>query len=162
MGGMDILTGPSPNKGGETQDGGEVQESDLALEFAGREFFSWCDANAIDHAEEDMDEDDRKDFERIKKRFCREIRAKRLVVDGSTLSYEISKFSVSAAGEKITVRRPTGKELMAMDGYKETQQMQKIQAFIAGICGKEKSFVARLDMHDYRFLQSIAVLFLSA
>jgi hypothetical protein len=133
-----------------------------ALEFAEREFNAWCDANEIDHSEEDLDEEDRKDFERIKKRFCREISEKRLVIDGTALIYEVSKFSVSAAGDKITIHRPGGKDLMSMDGHKETQQIQKMQALIASICGKEKSFVARLDMHDYRFLQGVAVLFLTA
>jgi hypothetical protein len=129
--------------------------------FAEREFRAWCGANDIDCAEEDMGEEDRAGFVKIKKRFCRAITEKRLVTDGVKLVYKVSSQSPQA-GEEITVRRPTGKDLIAMDGFKDTQQMQKMQAFIASVCGKERSFVARLDGRDYRFLQDAATLFLTA
>jgi hypothetical protein len=140
---------------------GAEDANDEGLDFAEREFRAWCENNDIDHAEEDMNEEDRADFVKIKKRFCSCLREKRLVTDGVKLAYKVSALS-TAAGEEIVIRRPTGKDLMAMDGYKETQQMQKMQSFIASICGKEKSFIARLDGKDYRFLQDIAALFLTA
>jgi hypothetical protein len=142
------------NEGAADEGGGE-------LDFAEREFRAWCEDNDIDCAEEDMDGETRSDFTRIKKRFCSCLREKRLVTDGVKLVYKVSALS-TAAGEEIVIRRPTGKDLMAMDGYKETQQMQKMQSFIASICGREKSFIARLDGKDYRFLQDIAALFLTA
>ena len=49
------------------------------ISFAEQEFVNWCDANGIDHAEEDMEEDDRKDFRKIKKRFAKAVDEKRLV-----------------------------------------------------------------------------------
>lgn len=130
--------------------------------FEEREFHAWCDANEVDCVEEDMDEDSRADFVKIKKRFCRVISEKRLVTDGIKLNYRVSELSPYSAGAEIVIHRPTGKDLIAMDGYKETQQMQKMQSFIASMCDREKSFIARLDTKDYRFLQDIAVLFLTA
>ena len=140
-------------------------ETELAVndgEFSEREFRAWCDANDIDCTEEDMDEDSREDFLKIKKRFCRAIREKRLITDGVKLNYKISELSTSCANTEIIIHRPTGKDLIAMDGYKDTQQMQKMQSFIASMCDREKSFITRLDAKDYRFLQDVAVLFLTA
>jgi hypothetical protein len=140
---------------------GEGAAGDEELDFAEREFRAWCETNDIDCAEEDMDEETRADFARIKKRFCSCLREKRLVTNGVKLAYKVSALS-TAAGEEIVIHRPTGKDLMAMDGWKETHQMQKMQSFIASICRREKSFIARLDGKDYRLLQDIAVLFLTA
>jgi hypothetical protein len=134
-------------------------DQDNGLSFAEQEFINWCEANDIDHAEEDMEEDDRKDFQKIKKRFIKAVNDKRLVVDGINIEYTLSRFSESA-GQKITISRPKGKDFIAMDGFKETQQMQKFQAFIASITKSEKSFIARLDMVDRQFLQDIGTLFL--
>jgi hypothetical protein len=134
-------------------------QNDKEISFAEQEFINWCDANEIDHTEEDMEEEDRKDFQKIKKRFMRAVNAQRLVVDGTKLVYTISKFS-ETSGQKLTISRPTGRDFIAMDGFKETQQMMKFHAFIASIAKTEKSFVARLDMVDRQFLQDIGTLFL--
>jgi hypothetical protein len=107
-----------------------------------------------------MEEDDRKDFDKIKRRFVKAIEEKRLVVDGTTLEYTVSRFSKSA-GAVYTISRPTGKDFIAMDGFKETQQMQKFNAFLASIAGVEKSAIARLDTKDRQFIQDIGTLFLA-
>jgi hypothetical protein len=49
-----------------------------------------------------------------------------------------------------------------MDGFKETQQMQKFNAFCASIAGKEKSFISKLDIVDRQFIQDIGTLFITA
>jgi hypothetical protein len=129
--------------------------------FEEQEFYNWCDANEIDRDESAMDDDDRKAFQKIKGRFVKAVNAKRLVVDGTKAIYTVSHFS-EAAGEAITISRPRGKDFIAMDGFKDTQQMQKFNAFISSIAGKEKSYVARLDVLDRQFLQDIGTLFLTA
>jgi hypothetical protein len=125
-----------------------------------QEFFNWCDANEIDRVVENMEDEDRKDFEKIKRRFEKAVTEKRLVVEETTLQYTISRFSKSA-GQVLTITRPTGKDFIAMDGFKETQQMQKFNAFLASIAGTEKSFIARLDTKDRQFIQDIGTLFLA-
>jgi len=137
----------------------ETTEDNSELSFEEGEFVNWCDANDIDHAEADMPEKDREDFQKIKKRFMKAVKDKRLTIDGTKLEYTISKFSKSA-GQKLTISRPTGRDFMAMDGFKETQQIQKFHGFIASIAKTEKSFIANLDMNDRQFLQDIATLFL--
>ena len=139
------------------EDGIEQEKS-----LAEQEFINYCEANEIAYAEEDMDDESRADFAKIKKRFMKAVNAKRLVIDGTKLTYTVSKFSEGAAGDKLIISRPIGKDFIAMDGMKETQAMSKFNAFIASISGKEKSYIAKLDVLDRQFLQDIGTLFLTA
>jgi hypothetical protein len=141
----------------ELNETGSEKETNLAEQ----EFINYCDANEIDHDEYTMDDDDRKAFQKIKSRFVKAVNEKRLVVDGTKIIYTVSRFS-GTAGEKLTISRPTGKDFIAMDGFKDTQQMQKFNAFISSIAEKEKSYVSRLDLLDRQFLQDIGMLFLTA
>jgi hypothetical protein len=130
--------------------------------FEGEEFIRYCEANSLDYNEEDMDEDDRKGFRAIKKWFMKAVKEKRLVVDGVKLLYTISEYSKDSAGKEIAIRRPIGRDFMAMDGLRETQSVQKLNGFIASMCDQEKSFVARLDILDRQFLEGVGTLFLTA
>ena len=143
----------------ENENAAEIAEKEI--DFAEREFINYCEANEIDHDEMAMDDDDRKAFVKMKNRFMKVVNEKRLVVDGTTLVYTVSRFS-QTEGEKLTISRPTGKDFIAMDGFKDTQQMQKFNAFIASMAGKEKSYVSRLDVTDRQFLQDIGTLFIGA
>jgi hypothetical protein len=132
--------------------------------FEEQEFYNWCDANDIDRAVDGMDEDDRKNFEKIKRHFTTAIKEQRLVVDGDHFVYTVSDRSPNA-GEKFTVKRPNGRAMLAMDGLKENQQNQKLIAFIAAISGVEKRDIVKisgLDNKDYKVLQDVAILFLTA
>jgi hypothetical protein len=137
-----------------------MEEENTGIPFAEQEFRNYCEANEIDCNEADMSEEDLDGFVKIKKRFIKAVGDKRLVIDGTKLRYTISKFS-DAKGKEITVSRPAGREFMAMDGFKDTHQAQKMNAFIASMCGVEKSFLAQLDVKDRLFLQDIAILFLT-
>jgi hypothetical protein len=135
-------------------------DGDDGISFAEQEFINWAEANGLDHAEEDMEEEDCKDFKKIKKRFMKAVDEKRLVVDGTNIEYIISRFSKKNAGQKLTISRPIGRDFIAMDGFRDTQQMQKFQAFVASIAKTDKSLVANLDVADRQFLTDIGTLFL--
>jgi hypothetical protein len=139
----------------------ETENESEAKSLGEQEFFNWCDANEIDRTVEDMEDDDRKDFERIKKRFVKAVDEKRIVVEGTSITYTISRFSKSNTGQTLTIRRPIGKDFISMDGFKDTQQVQKFSAFLASIAGTEKSVIARLDAKDRQFIQDIGTLFLA-
>jgi hypothetical protein len=85
-----------------------------------------------------MDEDDRKNFQKIKAHFMKAVNEKRLVVDGTTIIYRISRFS-ETAGERLTISRPRGKDFIAMDGFKDTQQMQKLKSLFHSLREKRIS-----------------------
>jgi hypothetical protein len=143
------------------QEGIETPGAGNEPSFEEQEFYNWCDANDIDRAVDGMDDDDRKAFQKIKGHFVKAVNEKRLIVEGTKVLYTISRFS-ETAGEVITISRPRGKDFIAMDGFKDSQQMQKFNAFISSIAGKEKSYTARLDVLDRQLLQDIGTLFLTA
>jgi hypothetical protein len=132
--------------------------------FEEQEFYNWCDANDIDRAVDGMDDDDRKGFEKTKRHFTEAIRDKRLVVDGDKFTYTVSARSPNP-GRQFKVSRPNGRAMLAMDGYKENQKHQQLQAFIAAISGTAKrdiQVIAELDKKDYQILLDAATLFLTA
>jgi hypothetical protein len=131
--------------------------------FEEQEFYNWCDANDIDRAVDGKDEDDRKSFEKIKRHFVTAVKENRLVVDGNKIIYTVSDRSPNA-GTKLTITYPNGRAMLAMDGYKDNQQQQKLQAFMAAISGIQKrdiQTIATLGKKDYQLLQDIAILFLT-
>jgi DNA-nicking Smr family endonuclease len=141
-----------------------AENAEKETTFEEQEFYNWCDANDIDRAVDGMDEDDRKNFEKIKRHFTMAIKEQRLVIDGDHFTYTVSERSPNA-GDKFTVKRPNGRAMLAMDGLKENQQNQKLIAFIAAISGVEKRDIIKisgLDNKDYKVLQDVALLFLTA
>ncbi|MDR0474822.1 MAG: hypothetical protein LBH43_14255 [Treponema sp.] len=111
-----------------------------------------------------MDDDDRADFLKIQKRFTNAIKKNRIVFEGMKFIYTVSALSPNK-GDTFVVRRPNARTMLAMDGFKENSQNQKLQASIAAICGVEKrdiSKISNLDNKDYKVLQDMAILFLTA
>ena len=138
-----------------------IQAADTSFEK--QEFYNWCEANEIDHATEGMDDTDRKGFEKIERHFVTALKEKRIVIDGDTFTYTVSEKSPNK-GEQFIVKRPNGRAMLSMDGFKETASNQKLQNFIAAICGVEKRDIAKianLDNKDYRVLQDVAIIFLT-
>ncbi|MDR2097701.1 MAG: hypothetical protein LBP37_04195 [Spirochaetaceae bacterium] len=143
-------------------EGQENEKEETGATFEEQEFYNWCDANDIDRAVDGKDEDERKSFERMKRHFVTAVKEKRLVVDGNKIIYTVSDRSPNA-GTELTVTYPNGRAMLAMDGYKDTQHHQKLQAFIAAICGVQKrdiQTIAALGKKDYQLLVDIATLFL--
>jgi len=132
-------------------------------DFAEQEFKKYCEANDFDCDKEGMDEDTRKDFEKIEKRFVKAINEKRVVFEGDTMTYTVSGKSKEMAGEKITVRPPHGRTLLAMDGFGKNQQQNQLLAYITAMCNfsrNESNKISSLDRKDYQLLMSVATLFL--
>ena len=134
------------------------------ISFEEQEFINYCVANEFDHNEEGMDDDSRKDFVKIKKRFMKAVSEKRLVVDGDKIEYTVSSKSEGMSGQKITIHRPNGRTLLAMDSYKENQQHSRLMAYMAALCKiprNEIHKISSLDKKDHAIIQDIAVLFLT-
>jgi len=126
-----------------------------------REFERYCEANDIDFDTAAMDEDEKKDFEKIKKRFVKVSMQGRVHVDGTDLKYIVSKFSPSGfSGREITIKRSGGQSYMGMDNYKDTQTVHKMNGFLSAMTGQEVSFFAKIDGSDWAFFRDIATLFL--
>ena len=135
----------------ENENAAEIAEKEI--DFAEREFINYCEANEIDHDEMAMDDDDRKTFVKMKNRFMKAVNEKRLIVDGTTLVYTVSRFS-QTEGEKLTIARPTGKDFIAMDGFKDTQQMQKFNALSRPWREKKNSMSRGLTLPTANFYKT--------
>ena len=139
-------------------------DDDSGISFEEQEFINYCKANDFDCDEDGMDADDRKDFVKIKKRFMQAVAEKRLVVDGENVIYTVSKRTPKLAGTEITISRPNGRTLLAMDGHKDTQQQIKLQNYMAALCRIPRNDIHKitsLDKKDHQIIQDIAILFLT-
>jgi hypothetical protein len=130
-------------------------------ETAEAEFVSFCEANDIDCDMDGMNDEERRDFEPIKKRFIKACMQGRVTVDGRSLKYTNSEFTVQEFREEVTISRPSGHAFMAMDGYKETQGVHKLQGFVSSMTGKEVKYFSKIDSGDWLFYRDMAVLFLA-
>ena len=149
----------------EELEGEDTTDDTSGLSFEEGEFRRYCEANEFDYDELGMDEGDRKDFVKIKKRFMKAIKEKRLTVDGEKVLYTVSDRSPKEmAGTKLTISRPNGRTLLAMDGHKDTQQQTKLLSYMAALCRiprNEISKISSLDKKDHQIIQDIAMLFLT-
>lgn len=137
----------------------EEKEPKISREAAVDEFARYCEANDIDYDESAMSAEDLAAFKPLKERFVKACMDGRVEVDGTSLKYTISQFS-KGAGDVITIKRPSGKSFVAMDGAGEKQAVYKLQAFISAMTGQPVSYLSGLDVKDWKFFQGVATLFL--
>jgi hypothetical protein len=126
------------------------------------EFASFCEANDIDCDMDSMTDGDKADFEPIKRRFIKACKQGRVTLDGRKIIYTLSSFTVKEFQDPVEIERPDGHAFIAMDGYKETQSVHKLNGFISAMTGKETKYFSKIDGNDWLFFQGIATLFLSA
>jgi hypothetical protein len=126
------------------------------------EFDRYCEANDLDHDMDGMTDEEKKDFEAIKRRFIKACKQGRVKVDGTSLKYIVSSFSPPGfAGKEITIARSGGQSFIGMDNYKDTQSVHKTNGFLSAMTGQETSFFAKIDGKDWLFFRDIANLFLA-
>ena len=132
-------------------------------ETANTEFDNWLESWELDNEINEMNEEDKNGFEKQKWIITKAIRKKRLHFDtDDTMNYTFSHFSEQQAGKEIKIKRGKGRSIMAMDGYKEGQNVKKTYAIIAEMSGKTVGFFAGLDYKDIEVLQAIVTIFLAA
>jgi hypothetical protein len=129
--------------------------------IAEAEFFSFCEANDIDYDVDSMTDDDRESFEPIKRRFIKACRQGRVIVEDRKIIYTLSNFTVKEFQDPVEIERPNGHAFIAMDGYKETQSIHKLNGFISSMTGKETKYFSKIDGNDWLFFRDMATLFLS-
>lgn len=138
------------------------KEYKVSKDIAEKDFKDWCEANEIDCDMDMMNEEEKKDFEPLKKRIVKAIMEGRCVVDGDELKYTLSaKNEGGLSGKEIKVASPTGKTVLGLDGYKDTQGVHKLHGVMSALTGLDIGFFAKMRMSDWSFLQSVAQLFLS-
>lgn len=140
----------------------ESAEAKIDKETAKNEFCRYCESNGIEHEESAMSDEEKDTFKDIKKRFLDACMAGRVEVDGTTLKYTLSNFSPEGFGGKVfVIKRPSGHAFSSMDGWKEKESVHKLVGFMSAITGQELKTFSKIDIFDWKFVSSIATLFLS-
>jgi hypothetical protein len=109
-----------------------------------------------------MTDEDKEDFEPIKKRFITACRQGRVTVDSGKITYTPSNFTQEKFRNPVEIKRPDGHAFMAMDGYKETQSIHKLHGFLSAMTGQKIQYFAKIDGSDWLFFRAMGTLFLSA
>jgi hypothetical protein len=137
------------------------KKNKIDKETAEAEFVSFCETNDIDYDMDGMTDEDKADFEPIKRRFINACIQGRITVDGGKIIYTPSDFNVKEFRDPVEIKRPDGHAFMAMDGYKDTQSIHKLHGFLAAMTGQETKYFAKIDHSDWLFFRDIGTLFLS-
>jgi hypothetical protein len=138
------------------------KKNKIDRKIAEAEFVLFCEANDIDCDMDGMTDEDKAGFEPIKRRFINACMQGRVTVDGLKIIYTPSDFTVKEFRGPVEIDRPSGHAFMAMDGYKETQSIHKLQGFVSAMTGQETKYFSKIDVRDWLFFRDVASLFLSA
>ena len=135
----------------------------ISKETANRDFESWADALGIEYDMDAMNTEEKSDFERLKSPIIKAIVDGRCVVDGNSLEYTIKTCAESEGliGRTVKIGVPSGKIYSGMDGYKETQNVHRLNGAMSGMTGLDVGIFPKLDLRDYSFFKAVVQLFLS-
>lgn len=136
-----------------------MPEFTVDLETAESEFLKWAEDWEIDTATEDMNDEEKTDFEGQKIKIIRAMRYGRMAYDGES---ENLKYTGKYALEEVSIKRPKGAALMAMDKYKDREGVHKTYAVMAAMTGKDASYFSRLDGIDLKPHLAVVTLFLAS
>lgn len=137
----------------------DEKEVTMSEELAMQEIERWADENDIDLYVKTPNGEPLLDATVPK--LLKAIMSGALVLnDNCEFEYTISEKSPPGfAGEKITLKTPTGAAYMAMDNYKEQQSVHKTMAIMSAITGKDVSWFGRLSNNDYKIVNYITSFF---
>lgn len=139
------------------------KDAKITKETANKDFEKWADANRIDYDMDGMNSEEKSDFERIKAPIIKAIRDGRCVVDGACLEYTIETCARAEGliGKKVKIDTPSGAIYTGMDGYKETQNVHRLNGAMSAMTGLDVGIFPKLDAWDYSFFKAVVQLFLS-
>ena len=137
-----------------------MSEDKITAEMADKEFERFAEAWDLDLDASNMTEEDEKSLADAKRPIVRGImRGDIRVVDSGDLDIEL-RFGKSA-GETVDLRIDRA-DMLAMDKYKDRQNVHKLNAYVASLCGKSAKFYGTLDPRDQKRLRAPVMLFLVA
>lgn len=140
-----------------------MEDNKITFEMAEEEFNNWCEAVDLDCDETMMNDEDLKSFQPHKKRILKAVQKGTAVFDGEKIEYTLSPKSVEGlAGKKIVIPRPSAKLFSGMDGFKENQEIKKMQGAMSALCGLDIGVFTKMEIPDWKFFNSICVLFMAS
>ena len=130
----------------------------IANEVAENEFKRFVELMDLDIDVNTMDDEDKQNFEPLKKRIVNAIMNGSLTInDNGEPTYTPRR---SKDAEPITFYEPTGASLMAMDRRKKNEDVGKMYAIMGDITKTHSNVFAKMKMADLKVCQSLVTLFL--
>lgn len=135
-----------------------MTDEKVSKEVAEADFCRFADEMDIDTDVNEMNEETKEGFEQQKSQIVRAIQRGTLVVNENAEPVFTPSRSVNP--NPITFTMPTGAALMAMDRKKKSEDMGKMYAAMAEICGVPVKTFAMMAMPDLKVCLAITSLFL--
>lgn len=139
----------------------EEKENVMTEDLAMKEIERWADDKDIDIYV--TDGNGKKILDTSIPRLLKEIQRGNLYLnDDCDFVYIISKKSPAGyAGEKITLKNPTGAAYMAMDKFKEQEGVHKTIAVASAITGQDVRWFSNIANNDYKVVSIIVGFFIA-
>lgn len=133
----------------------------ITREVANNDFENWADLVHIDYDTDEMNAEEKQTFEVLKKTVLKAIMNGSCVVNGDTLEYTIRtcKRAEGLIGRKVVIDSPGGNINTGMDGYKDTQNVHRLNGAMSAMTGLDVGIFPKLDAWDYSFFRSVVTLF---
>lgn len=137
------------------------KENVMTEELAMKEVERWADDKDIDIYV--TDGNGKRILDSSIPRLLKEIQRGNLYLnDDSDFVYVISNKSPEGyAGEKITLKNPTGAAYMAMDKFKEQEGVHKTMAVASAITGQDIRWFSNIANNDYKVISIIVGFFIA-
>lgn len=137
------------------------EEKVMSEELAMKEIERWAEDKDIDIYV--VDRDGKRILDASVPRLLKEIQRGSLYLnDDCDFVYVISSKSPEGyAGEKLTLKNPTGAAYMAMDKFKEQEGIHKTLAVASAITGQDIRWFANLANNDYKVVSIIVGFFIA-
>lgn len=138
-----------------------MSDTKMSQEMAEKEFERWADSMGLDFC---GTEKEMAAIKSLKGAVVRAFMRGALVLDDDgSLEYTVSdKSPEGIAGDKVKIGEMNGRVWLAMDGYKETEQMHKLASAASALTGKDISWFGKLSGKDFNFFTGVVGLFMSA
>ena len=124
----------------------------------------WLESVGFVRPEDDeLSEEEIKSFKINKNTLVRAVKEGRLTFnDDDTAEYTISQKSAEGyRGNKLNIALPTGRFWTATDGYKDNQNMKKLQSCVSVLTGKDIGYFQNIFAGDWKVLQAVVIFFMN-
>ena len=139
----------------------EATREKMPLEVAEAEFARFAQIWDIDVNTDNMSGEDKESFNQQRGRIVNQIMAGHATVDeAGDIRYKL-KYPEGSVTE-LHFRVPKGDAYMAMDKFKDRQNIHKTNAFLGAMTKQPPQLFSNMDARDVKFCQGVVVLFLGS
>ena len=125
-------------------------------------FEDWCDAMDIDTDAATWDEDDRTDFDRLKRVITRAITKGHVMFnENGELEYTPWRPATTCKGDVLTFHERTGASMMASDTKKRGKDVTKMYAILADMTKRTPKDFAGMAGSDIKLCETVFVLLMA-